>query len=180
MHTSEAVPDLYAEWLRGEEVYRLRRYGQPNPHRLRFITQVEVPRRWSSYAVSNQYHDSAQATQRIMKACAAAREGVIIANMQRGASYEDAGNATLINLREAYPAVLADQSAWRSRLNMGFESAVGRYNTETLHPVYMTIASLAITHVMADAEDRGQLWLPEPGRPSGIIVSWAATNPPQQ
>jgi hypothetical protein len=182
MSSPEAALGLCMGWLRGEETYQFQKYGPPNPsnfhERIRVITRQEVPNRWHQYRLFRAQDAPDRATQAVMKTLATARAGAIIGNMVRGGDYGLSSTLTIRDLREATPVISTHHDALKSRLSLPLEVAMGRvsYGEDTLYEGYVTLAGLAITHVMDDAERRGQLWLPEPGHPSGEIVEWTATG----
>lgn len=150
------------------------------PGRLTYIMNIEIPNKWGRFQLFRRNEAPLQASQQILKVCAAARAASMLNKMIDGVDFKRASRATFEEyenqtIEEARSYNQAQEAA---KLDGIFALAIGAEdpflfgNRYTVVPqVFRNASRMAIAQVMDVAED-DRLIMPEPGHPSGNVVEW--------
>lgn len=184
-HIKEAGT-LLEDWLRGEHSYQFakfdRMYGQDLVERTTYIMETEVPDKWFRGALFWEEGIVDQATQQIMKVCAAARAVCVYSELLEGTLGRQAASdctfEVLANTLEEInePADLGvNREQLRSKsFEVAFNNNSYKFENHIREsvPVFRRAAGLAVAHLCEVQEVMDQMIIPAPGVTSGQIIPW--------
>lgn len=183
---------LVGFWLRGEHDYQFsknrRTFAADARASLDAIMGTEIPNKWSRFQFFRRnYLENPddrlylQANQQLLKATAAARAAVVWNGVVIGTNFLRANRASFNVFSQQYmhgragdaefpDPVLLDQPLNEAIAPASITPIEGQYQPL---PVFKALAGLAITHLIEQQQQTGNMLLPRLGLPSGEVQPWS-------